>query len=75
MDRKIAPTVILILLIIFILGYAGTIAVVLSREEPVLFWTLFFVLAPLAVIGALIAVYVERIREIDDGSEDDLENY
>ena len=75
MDRKIAPTVILILLIIFILGYAGTLIVVLSREAPGLFWTLFFILAPLAVIGALIAVYVERLREIDEGSEDDLDNY
>ena len=75
MDKKTAPTVILILLVIVVLGYAGTLVVLLTREAPGTFWSLLFIVVPLAFIAALIAVYVERIREINKEEKDDLSKY
>jgi hypothetical protein len=75
MDRRVAPTVILILLIFFILLQLGSIVIVLTKEGLGLLWNLVLILTPLAIIGALIAVYIERIREIDEEEKDDLSKY
>jgi uncharacterized membrane protein YhaH (DUF805 family) len=75
MDKRIAPTIILILVIFFILLYAGTIIYVLNKEGLGIFWTLLLILAPLAIIVALIAVYIERMKEIDEQEKDDLSKY
>lgn len=75
MDRKIAPTVIIILIIFFILVQAGTLVFVLSKEGLGVFWNLILILLPLAFIAALIAVYIERMKEIDEEDKDDLSKY
>jgi len=75
MDKRIAPTIILILVIFFILIQAGVIVYAFTSEGLSLFWTLLMILVPLAIIIALITVYVERIREIDEEENDDLSKY
>ena len=75
MDKRIAPTVILILVVFFILVQAGAMIYVLKKEGLGIFWTLLLILAPLAIIAALIAVYIERMKEIDEEEKDDLSKY
>ena len=75
MDKRIAPTIILILVIFFILVQAGVMIYALNKEGLGVFWTLLLILTPLAIIVALIAVYIERIKEIDDEEKDDLSKY
>jgi uncharacterized membrane protein YhaH (DUF805 family) len=67
--------VILILVIFFILVQAGAMIFVLNKEGLGIFWTLILILAPLAVIVALIAVYIERMKEINEEEKDDLSKY
>jgi hypothetical protein len=75
MDKRIAPTIIVILIIFFILVQAGSLIVVLTREGLGLLWTLILILAPLLIIAALIAVYIERMKEIEEEKKDDLSKY
>jgi uncharacterized membrane protein YhaH (DUF805 family) len=75
MDKRIAPTIILILVIFFILLQAGVMIWALNQEGLGVFWTLLLILTPLAIIVALIAVYIERIKEIDEEEKDDLSKY
>lgn len=75
MNRKTAPTIILILIVLFILVQAGALVFVLTREGLGLIWNLIILVAPLAFIVALIAVYIERLREINDEEKEDLSNY
>lgn len=75
MDKRFAPTIILILVIFFILVEAGVIVFSLLQEGLGLFWILLMILVPLAIIIALITVYIERIKEIDEEERDDLSKY
>jgi len=75
MDKRIAPTIILILVIFFILVQAGAMIYVLNKEGLGIFWTLLLILTPLAIIAALIAVYIERLKEIEEEENDDLSKY
>jgi hypothetical protein len=75
MNKRIAPTVILVLVIFFILVQAGVMIYALKQEGLGIFWTLLIILAPLAIIVALISVYIERMNEIDDEEHDDLSKY
>ena len=75
MDKRSAPTIILILVIFFILVQAGVMIYTLNKEGLGIFWTLLLILTPLAIIVALIAVYIERIKEIDEEEKDDLSKY
>lgn len=75
MNKRIAPTVILVLVIFFILVQAGVMIYALKKEGLGIFWTLLIILAPLAIIVALISVYIERMNEIDDEEHDDLSKY
>ncbi len=75
MNKRIPPTIILILVIFFILVQAGVMIFALNKEGLGFFWTLLLILAPLAVIVALVTVYIERIKEIDDEEKDDLSKY
>ena len=74
-NKRIAPTILVILIIIFVLVQAGVIIWVINREGFGIFWTIFILLIPLAVIWALITVYLERLREIDELEKDDLSKY
>ena len=75
MDKRFGPTLVLILVIFFILVQAGTLVVVFIKEGLGIFWTLILLLTPLIVIVALITVYLERLKEIDDEEKDDLTKY
>jgi hypothetical protein len=75
MDKRFGPTVVLILVIFFILVYAGSLVMVFVREELGTFWTLILLIVPLVIIIALISVYIERLKEIDEEEKDDLNQY
>lgn len=74
-DQRFAPTLILILVIFFILVYAGSLMLIFIKEGLGLFWTLILAIVPLIIIVALISVYLERLKEIDDQEKDDLSKY
>ena len=75
MDKRFGPTLVMILVIFFILVWAGSLVTVFVKEGLGLFWTLVLLIAPLVVIIALISVYIERIKEIDEEEKDDLNQY
>lgn len=75
MNKRIAPTVILVLVIFFILVQAGVMIYAIKQEGLGIFWTLLIILAPLVIIVALITVYIERMNEINDEEKDDLSRY
>lgn len=74
-DQRFAPTLILILVIFFILVYAGSLILLFVKEGLGIFWTLILAIVPLIIIIALISVYLERLKEIDDQEKDDLSKY
>jgi len=75
MDKRFGPTLVLILVIFFILVYAGSLITVFIQEGLGVFWTLVLLIVPLVIIIALISVYLERIKEIDEEEKDDLSQY
>ena len=75
MNKRVAPTIILVVITIFILLQAGAVIYVLASEGIGIFLTLVILLIPLAILAALLAVYTERIREIKEEEEDDLSKY
>jgi len=76
MDKKrFGPTIVLILVIFFILVWSGSLVTVFVKEGLGIFWTLVLLIVPLAIIIALISVYIERIKEIDEEEKDDLRKY
>ena len=76
MDKRFGPTLVLILVIFFILVYAGSLATVFIKEELGVVWTLILLIVPLVIIIALISVYIERIKEIEEEEKDnDLNQY
>ena len=75
MDKRFGPTLVLILVIFFILVYAGSLVMVFIKEELGIFWTLILLIVPLVIIIALISVYIERLKEIDEEEKDDLSQY
>lgn len=74
-NQRFAPTLILILVIFFILVYAGSLMLLFIKEGLGTFWTLTLVIGPLIIIIALISVYRERIKEIDEQEKEDLSKY
>jgi hypothetical protein len=75
MDKRFGPTLVLVLVIFFILVYAGSLVTVFIKEELGIFWTLILLIVPLVIIIALISVYIERLKEIDEEEKDDLSQY
>ena len=65
----------MILVIFFILVQAGSLVVVFIKEGLGIFWTLVLLLTPLVIIIALITVYLERMKELDEEEKDDLTKY
>jgi len=74
-NKRFGPTIVLILVIFFILVWAGSLVTVFVKEGLGIFWTLILLIVPLAIIIALISVYIERIKEIDEEEKDDLTKY
>lgn len=75
MDKRVAPTIILVLVIFFILVEAGSLVFVFTREGLGFFWTMLLLIIPFAIIAALISVYLERLKEIEEEEKDDLSKY
>ena len=75
MDKRFGPTLVLVLVIFFILVQAGSLVLVFIKEGLGIFWTLILLLTPLIIIIALITVYLERLKEIDEEEKDDLTKY
>lgn len=75
MNKRIAPTIVMILVIFFILLEAGIVIYAIRQEGLSFFWILVILLVPLVIIVALISVYIERIKEIDEEEKDDLSKY
>ena len=75
MDKRVAPTIVMILVIFFILLEAGIIVYAIRQEGLSFIWTLVILIIPLVIIIALISVYIERIKEIDEEGKDDLSKY
>ena len=75
MDKRFGPTLVLILVILFILIYAGSLVTIFVKEDLGILWTLILLIVPLAIIIALISVYIERLKEIDEEEKDDLSQY
>lgn len=75
MDKRVAPTIVMILVIFFILLEAGIIVYATRQEGLSLFWTLVILIVPVVIIVALISVYIERIKEIGEEEKDDLSKY
>ena len=65
----------MILVIFFILVQAGSLVVVFIKEGLGIFWTLVLLLVPLVIIIALITVYLERMKELNEEEKDDLTKY
>jgi len=73
LSKMIAPIVVTVLLALWLLVYAG--AVLLAAENfPFLLRPILLLIA-LALLGVLVYVLIERIREIKSGEEDDLDRY
>ena len=74
-NKRFGPTIVLILVVFFILVWAGSLVTVFVKVGLGIFWTLILLIVPLAIIIALISVYIERIKEIDEEEKDDLTKY
>lgn len=69
--KMIAPTVITVLLSAYMLTYFFVLLAV-----PMPTWVKVLVgLIPLAMLGASVYVFIQRIKEIRSGEEDDLSQY
>ncbi len=75
MNKRIAPTVILFVVTFFILVFTGILIYSFSQEGIGLFWKLVIILVPMGIIGALLGVYLEKIRAIKEEEKDDLSKY
>lgn len=69
--KMAAPIVILCILVLY---FSGFISICVWFPIPTIFRVLGIVI-PLAVLGVVIFVVIERIREIRSGEEDDLSQY
>lgn len=74
-NKKVAPTLILALMVIFLLLQTGGIFLAFTREGLGTAWRILVVVIPLGFIVAMISVYRERIREINEEDQDDLSQY
>ena len=75
MNKRIAPTIVVVIVVLFILVQTGILIYALTEEGLGLFWKLVIVLVPLGIIVALFSVYRERLKEIKDEENDDLSRY
>ena len=73
MQKKlIAPIIVTVFTIAFLLGYFGMIFVLIPLSVGL---RLLIGLIPLCLAGVSDYVLVERIKEVRSGEEDDLSNY
>ncbi len=70
--QLIAPSIIAVLVIIY---YVVIATVLLSYRTISIYIQYILVFLPIAGIGVIIYVYIERIKEIKKGENDDLSKY
>ena len=70
--KLIAPIVITALIVLYLAGY---IVVALTTGWLPLWAVVLGIAVPLCVMGVMVFVLVERIKEIRSGEEDDLSQY
>lgn len=77
MHKKIAPIIVTIIIIIFVvIQFSGIIATLFSVNSTFTFCImLFFLICALSVIGAVLYTLYERIKEINKEDDDDLSKY
>ncbi len=69
--KMIAPVIITAILVLYLVIFSMAALIVVPS-----FWVwIFFGLIPLILAGVMIAVCVQRIKEIRSGEEDDLSQY
>ena len=69
-NKMIAPIIITIL---FVLYYAFYFTIVIALLDGI--WKLFLGIIPIVLAVIMIYVCVQRIKEIEEGEEDDLSKY
>lgn len=72
MKKRIAPTVILIGMILLIAVLTTVLIYAFSNEGLGLIWKIIIALVPMGIIAALVSVYLERIKEINREENEDL---
>lgn len=72
LKKLIAPIVVLLVFLLYLGGYAAL--VIFIPGFPVFLKVIFGIIA-LALCGLMIAMFVERVKEIRSGETDDLDNY
>lgn len=70
-NKIIAPIIISLLMIVYVAFYFT----ILINTIPFLFLKILFGIIPIALIGAMVYVLIQRIKEIKGGEEDDLSKY
>jgi hypothetical protein len=75
MNKRIGPTLVVILVTFFVILQAAGLIYALRTEGIGLFWKLLIVLIPLLFIIALVWVYIERMKEIREEEKEDLDRY
>ena len=68
--KMVAPIVVTVLMILYYIAYFGFLLTLLSG-----IWKYLLGIIPLAFSLVMLAVCIERIREIQEGEEDDLGKY
>lgn len=72
LKKLIAPIIVTVFTIAFLLFYFGLIFVLIPLSVVL---RLLIGLIPLCLVGVSVFVLVERIKEVRSGEEDDLSNY
>ena len=70
--RYAVPIIITLILLLYFIVYLGVLIAILPKDWK---YVLFIFPLALAVIGLLIYVCIDRIKEIRSGEEDDLGKY
>ena len=70
--RYAVPIIITLILLLYFIVYFGVLIAILPKDWK---YVLFILPLALAVIGLLIYVCIDRIKEIMSGEEDDLGKY
>lgn len=73
--KAVAPLIWVILFIIWIAGQSAAVWWGLTTEHTSTLLKIVIIIIPLALIAAILAVYIERVRELKRGQEDDLDKY
>ena len=76
MNRYAAPVIVALVVISLVIGYAAFIYfAVFGSLNAGLVVKILIAVGALLVIGAVVAVLIQRIREIQGGKEDDISKY